>query len=109
MADTQLALLDAPSLQFAGSNPGVPISWVNSMEQHPAWPVLSRIALPLAVQVPLNRIKVRDLLRLSEGQILASVWSHTHDVPLTAGAVRLAWSEFEISGEKIGVRLTQLA
>ena len=60
------------------------------------------------LRIGLKRLRVRDLLRLEKGQVLESAWSQTSDVPVAAGEVRLCWGEFEVSGQQIGVRLTQL-
>jgi hypothetical protein len=46
---------------------------------------------------------------LKAGQVLTSEWSELRDVPLSVGQVRLGWSEFEVSGQRLSVRLTQLA
>jgi flagellar motor switch protein FliM len=64
--------------------------------------------MTLTVRITLNRLKVSDLLGLKVGQILESRWPQTSDIPLTVGGVRLGWSEFEVSGQQIGVRVTQL-
>ena len=105
--DRQLAVVALDKLSSEGDTNAAP--WITRMEQHEAWPTLSRMRVMLTVRIALDRIKVRDLLQLQQGQVLVSRWSHTNDVPLTAGEVRLAWSEFEVSGQRIGVRLTQLA
>jgi flagellar motor switch protein FliM len=107
MAETQLAVL-APEMVTGGERVGVLPSWIARIESHPAWPLLSQLPMTLNVRITLNRLKVSDLLSLEKGQILESSWSQTSDVPLAIGEVRLGWSEFEVSGQQIGVRLTQL-
>jgi flagellar motor switch protein FliM len=84
------------------------VPWVTRIEDHLAWPVLSQLPVTLTVRISLKRLRVRDLLRLEKGQVLESAWSQTSDVPVAAGEVRLCWGEFEVSGQQIGVRLTQL-
>ncbi len=79
------------------------------IEEHEAWPLLSRLPVMLMVQIGLTRIRVSDLLELKAGQVLTSEWSELRDVPLSAGQVRLGWSEFEVSSQRLSVRLTQLA
>lgn len=106
MAETQLAVM-AP--EVAASGDGMTVSpWIARIESHPAWPLLSRLPMTLAVRITLNRLKVSDLLVLEKGQVLESQWPQTSDVPLSVGEVRLGWSELEICGQQIGVRLTQL-
>lgn len=82
--------------------------WMSRIEEHPAWPKLSHLDLVMAVEVPLLRFKVQDLLRLSEGQVFESAFSETEDVPLRIGDVQLGWTEFEVVDQKIFLRLTRL-
>src|SRR5882762_11582383 len=102
MADAQLAVVPLDRAEAERDATATP--WITRIEQHEAWPMLSRMQMLLTVRIALNRIKVRDLLHLQQGQVLASQWSHTNDVPLVVGEVRLGWSEFEVSDQRIGVR-----
>ncbi len=106
MSDTQLALVESanPSAEAIVA----PHPWMARVEDHPAWPILSAMPVVLRVQINLNRLKVRDLLRLDKGQLLESSWSQTSDVPVATGETRLCWGEFEVSGQRIGIRVTQL-
>jgi flagellar motor switch protein FliM len=79
------------------------------MEEHPAWPMISRMPVRLAVSVPLSGFKVRDLLQLACGQTIESAWPTTEDVPLKVGAIQVSWSEFEVVDRHIALRLTRLA
>jgi flagellar motor switch protein FliN/FliY len=88
------------------ASPTVP--WMSKIEEHPAWPKLCRLELMLAVQIPLLRFKVQDLLRLAEGQVFESAFPETEDVPLRVGDVQLGWTEFEVVDQKIALRLTRL-
>jgi len=40
--------------------------------------------------------------------VIESRWGHADDVPLAAGAVRLAWVEFEVIENQLAVRVTRL-
>jgi len=88
--------------------PGQAASWMSRIEEHSAWPKLSQLELTMAVEVPLLRFKVQDLLRLSEGQVFESAFSDTEDVPLRIGDVQIGWTEFEVVDQKICLRLTRL-
>jgi flagellar motor switch protein FliM len=79
------------------------------IEELEAWPLLSGLPVMLMVHIGLTRLRVSDLLALKAGQVLTSEWSELRDVPLSVGQVRLGWSEFEVSGQRLSVRLTQLA
>lgn len=79
------------------------------IEEHAAWPVLSKLPITMTAEVALNSFKVRDLLGLSQGQVFESISPDTEDVPLKVGNVQLGWTEFEVVEQKIALRLTRLA
>ncbi len=74
--------------------------------------VESRGIPPLPVQldvyIPLPSFRVRDLLSLEKGRVLASNWQSSEDLPLWAGQVQLVWTEFEVVDQKLAVRVTRL-
>jgi flagellar motor switch protein FliN/FliY len=72
-------------------------------------PALGRLPVELDVSVPVRGFRVRNLLALELSQLIESDWSHGEDVPLAAGAVQLAWSEFEVVDTQLAVRVTRLA
>lgn len=91
-----------------GRMPTPAASWMSRIEEHTAWPTLSHLELTMAVEVPLLRFKVQDLLRLAEGQVFESAFSDTEDVPLRIGDIQLGWTEFEVVDQRISLRLTRL-
>lgn len=111
MAETELMAHStatmATGLEAEEIVPG--IAWMARIEEHPAWPVLSRLLVTMAAKVPLSRFRVQDLLGLAEGQVFESTSSDTEDVPLKVGDVQLGWTEFEVVEQKIALRLTRLA
>jgi flagellar motor switch/type III secretory pathway protein FliN len=70
---------------------------------------VARLPVELDVAVPVRDFRVRQLLALMPGQLIESQWSHGEDLPLAAGQVQLAWSEFEVADTKLMVRVTRLA
>jgi hypothetical protein len=68
----------------------------------------ARLPVELEVGIPLSDFRVRNLLAIEAGTVVASQWGHGDDVPLGAGDVQLAWSEFEVVDTKLAVRLTRL-
>ncbi len=67
------------------------------------------LPVELDVAVPVSDFRVRNLLALECGQVIETRWGHGEDVPLSAGEVQLAWSEFEVVDSQLGVRVTRLA
>jgi flagellar motor switch/type III secretory pathway protein FliN len=94
--------------RLAGSATGQ-ASGEGRMEDHPAWPMVSRLPVVLAVNIPLSGFKVSDLLGLKCGQTIESAWPATEEVPLKAGALQLSWGEFDVVDDRIALRLTRLA
>jgi hypothetical protein len=41
--------------------------------------------------------------------LIETQWAHGEDLPLAAGNVQLAWSEFEVVDAQLAVRITRLA
>lgn len=69
---------------------------------------IGRMPVELDVVVPVREFRVRNVLTLEQGQVIESQWSQGDDVPLTAGEVRLAWTEFEVIEGQLAVRITRL-
>jgi flagellar motor switch/type III secretory pathway protein FliN len=69
------------------------------------------LALPceLVVELPLPNFTVANFLRLQAGSVIATNWRVTRDVPLRANGALIAWGEFDGSGTRLAVRLTELA
>ncbi len=74
--------------------------------------VLTRAQASLPVQVdvsiPVREFRVCNLLALECAHLVESSWDHEADVPLAAGEVQLAWSEFEVVDTQLAVRVTRL-
>jgi flagellar motor switch/type III secretory pathway protein FliN len=69
---------------------------------------VARLPVELDVVVPVRKFRVRQLLALQPGQLIESQWGSGEDVPLAAGAVQLAWGEFEVIDNQLAVRVTRL-
>ena len=67
------------------------------------------LPVELDVAVPVRDFRVRDLLALEPGRVIETLWGNGEDVPLAAGDVQLAWSEFEVVETQLAVRVTRLA
>jgi hypothetical protein len=75
---------------------------------NPQHSVASRLPVEVDVAIPLREFRVRNLLALEPGTVVASQWGHGEDVPLGSRDVQLAWSEFEVAETRLAVRLTRL-
>jgi flagellar motor switch/type III secretory pathway protein FliN len=70
---------------------------------------LARLPVELDVAVPVREFRVRHLLAMALGQVVETDWAQGDDLPLAAGDVQLAWSEFEVMDTQLAVRITRLA
>ena len=70
---------------------------------------IPQLPVELGVTIPVHEFRVRQLLALTPGQVIETQWSHGDDLPLAAGDVQLAWSEFEVVESRLAVRVTRLA
>jgi flagellar motor switch/type III secretory pathway protein FliN len=73
-----------------------------------SWSAVFGLPTSVLVAVPVPSFRVRDLLALKSGSILASAWRSEREVPLLADDVQFAWAEFEVTDDKLGVRVTRL-
>lgn len=108
-------LMEEPEVEEAGRHEAL-VACPKPESQEPASLEPLRLSAPagrlpveLDVAVPVREFRVRDLVDLQVGQVVESQWEHTGDLPLAAGDVQLAWSEFEVLDTRLGVRITRLA
>lgn len=69
---------------------------------------VARLPVELEVAIPLREFRVRNLLNLATEQVIETQWAPDEDMPLAAGEVQLAWSEFEVIDSNLAVRITRL-
>lgn len=79
------------------------------IEDHPAWPSLSRVPEMLTALVPLEKFTVRALMLLDTGQTIGSSLAIAEDIPLKIGQVQLLWGEFEVVELSMSLRVTRVA
>ena len=111
MTSTSLAIGSAAGASKADAKPesgDAPTSWMDCIEEHPAWETLSELKLSMRVVVEIEKFKVKDLLALKQGQVIRSCSPDTVEMVVMVGDMQLGWSEFEILGQQLAVRLTRL-
>lgn len=89
-------LVKSPDLHFESSDAALRASAV------------SRIPVEIDVAVPIRKFRVRNLLSLAKGNVIESQWLQGVDMPLNARGTQLAWAEFEVIEQMLGVRITRL-
>jgi len=63
----------------------------------------------LSLEIPIVNFTVGDLLRLSKDSIAETTCLSTSDIPLRANGLLIAWTEFEVIGNRLALRITELA
>jgi flagellar motor switch/type III secretory pathway protein FliN len=71
--------------------------------------LVTRLPVALDVVIPVRAFRVRHLLALAPGHLIETRWNHGEDMPIAAGNVQLAWSEFEVVDTQLAVRITRVA
>jgi len=71
-------------------------------------PLVARLPVEIDVEVPVRGFRVRNLLTLTSGTVIASKWMNGDDLPLAARGAQLAWTEFEVIDQLLAVRITRL-
>lgn len=63
----------------------------------------------LALDLPVVNFTVGDLLSLTSGSIVETAYHQSSDLPLRVNGQLVGWTEFEVVGERLAVRLTDLS
>jgi flagellar motor switch/type III secretory pathway protein FliN len=88
-------------------HPGKPfVAEAPSMRRDPL-DTLPWLPCTLTLEVPLVHFTIADLLALKEGSIVETACRHTSDVPLRVNHLLIAWTEFEVVGDRLAVRITE--
>ncbi len=72
------------------------------------WPAIEWLPVEISISLPITGFRVRDLLALDPGQIVATDWPNGDDLPLSVDQVQLAWVEMESVEHEMAVRITRL-
>jgi flagellar motor switch/type III secretory pathway protein FliN len=62
----------------------------------------------LTLDVTAPSFTVGDLLQLRVGSIVGTRWPYVSDVPLSVNGTRVGWAKFEVIGDRLAARITEL-
>lgn len=74
-----------------------------------AWAQALSLQCRMTVDMPLPSFNVGDMLRLKTGSVINSHWPLGADVSLHANGRLIARGEFEVVGNHLAIRITDLA
>lgn len=63
----------------------------------------------LTLEIPVVRFTIGDLLSLAKGSIVETACHHTSDIPLRVNQLLIGWTEFDVIGDRLAVRITEQA
>jgi flagellar motor switch/type III secretory pathway protein FliN len=63
----------------------------------------------ITLDLPVTRFTVRSLLELRTGAVVETACKATSDVPVRVNGTLIGWTEFEVIGNTLAVRITELA
>jgi len=63
----------------------------------------------LSLEIPIVKFTVGDLLRLNKNSVVETACPSTGDIPLRVNGLLIGWCEFEVVGNRLAVRITELA
>jgi len=72
------------------------------------WEEANWLPCVLSVDLPVTTFTVGELLRLEPGVVLETNCASSADVPVVVNTRRIGWAEFEVAGQRLGVRITEL-
>ncbi len=85
------------------------VSGASALERRKGyWPAIEWLPVQISISLPIPRFRVRDLLVLDPGQIIATDWPNGDDLPFSVHTVQLAWVEMESVEQEMAVRITRL-
>ncbi len=75
----------------------------STAEQQLPW-----IPCMLGLEIPVVGFTVDTLLKLKPGSLVQTSCHQSTDLPLKVNGILMAWTEFEVVGERLAARITDL-
>jgi flagellar motor switch/type III secretory pathway protein FliN len=66
------------------------------------------VPLTITLEIPIPGLAVKDLLNLRPGSVVKTIYPATSDVPVRANGKLIAWAKFELAGDLLASRITEL-
>jgi flagellar motor switch/type III secretory pathway protein FliN len=63
----------------------------------------------LSLEIPVSGFTLGDLLRLEKDSVVTTGLRTTEDIPLRVNRRLIAWIQFEVIGDRLAARITELA
>lgn len=96
-------------ISTAELKPASGIQLVDPPQDRDPGDVLPWLPCMLALDIPVLKFTVGDLLGLKRGSIVETSYHQSSDLPLRVNGQLVGWTEFEVVGDRLAVRLTDLS
>ncbi len=63
----------------------------------------------ITLDLPVVQFTIGDLLGLAVGDVIETACHHTSDIPLRVNNLLIGWTEFNVVGDRLAVRITEQA
>jgi flagellar motor switch/type III secretory pathway protein FliN len=80
----------------------------DSLREREPVELLPWLPCTLALEVPVVKFSVGTLLSMTVGTLIETAWHQSTDIPLRVNGLLMAWTEFEVVGERLAARITDL-
>lgn len=82
---------------------------VEKTQERSSFDLIPWLPCTLALDIPVVKFTVRHLLEMAKGSIVETHYHQSSDLPLRANGQLVGWTEFEVVGDRLAVRLTDLS
>jgi flagellar motor switch/type III secretory pathway protein FliN len=93
--------------QDLGTNLGNPFAAETTPAQSDPLESVHWLPCTLTLELPGVHFTIADLLSLKKGSLVETACHHTSDVPLRVNQMLIGWTEFEVVGDRLAVRITE--
>lgn len=90
-----------------GIQGGAVASTQSNTEQN-GWKDYAWLTCDISVEIPIKPFRLGQLLRLSPGTVISSTWEQDKDLPLRVNGEVIASVQFDVVGDKLAVRISEL-
>ncbi|HZQ17830.1 MAG TPA: FliM/FliN family flagellar motor C-terminal domain-containing protein [Terriglobales bacterium] len=73
------------------------------------WKQVMGLPCDVAVEIAVPEFTVKNLMGLEIESVVETDWTTTANLPLKVNGELIGWCEFEVLGNRLAVRLTELA
>ena len=90
-------------------HPAVPSQQNSTTGENDPLETMPWLPCKLSLDIPVAGFTISDLFNLEKGSIVETAYHHTSDIPIRVNQLLLGWTEFDVIGDRLAVRITDLA